>query len=46
MDARLEVLKSRVGEELALQAALAEVQGCLEPILATSLMAGLSLAAK
>mmetsp|Transcript_5412 Transcript_5412/g.11948 ORF Transcript_5412/g.11948 Transcript_5412/m.11948 type:complete len:530 (-) Transcript_5412:1074-2663(-) len=43
VDERMEVLRDRVAEELKLHAALMDIQGCLEPILAASL-AGLSLA--
>lgn len=37
VDGRLMVLKDRAWEELKLQAALIEIQGCLEPVLAASL---------
>ena len=37
VDGRLIVLKDRTWEELKLQAALMEIQGCLEPVLAASL---------
>lgn len=42
VDKLLLVLKERVWEELKLQSALLEIQGCLEPVLAASL-AGLTL---
>ena len=37
VDERLAVLKDTAWEELKLQAALMEIQGCLEPILSASL---------
>jgi U3 small nucleolar RNA-associated protein 15 len=44
VDARLAQLRDAARDEVALGDALAGVQGCLEPLLAASLLAGMSLA--
>eukprot|EP00798_Chlamydomonas_sp_ICE-L_P020921 gene20921-27769_t len=43
VDERLMALKDRVNEEVKLHEALIEIQGCLEPILAASMLADLKL---